>query len=332
MLASASGAVARPCHQRPGLADRRARAGVAAHVRAGRAPPRGRAGRRGGPQDLPVLRDVGRCLPVRHRSAVRQLRRGRRWGSWPPGPRPPSRTPVAAAGLVMLLAVFAFKVSAVPFHSWAPDTYEGAPVPVAAYLSVVSKTAGFAGARPGRGHVLVLEPGLGAVRRRARRRHHARRERRGAAPEAARCGCWPGRRSPRPGYVLVPFGAAVAAGEQAEGMLDAVVAYLVAYAAMNLGAFAVVAVVARRQPRVTLADFDGLAWRSPWLGAVPGAVPGRAGRAAARTDRAVRQAAGPRRARRDLGVVAGGRDGRRHGDRPGVLPVVRGSAVPPAEG
>ena len=48
-------------------------------------------------------------------------------------------TPIAIAGLVMLLAVFAFKVAAVPFHAWAPDTYEGASVPVAAYLSVVSK-------------------------------------------------------------------------------------------------------------------------------------------------------------------------------------------------
>jgi len=42
------------------------------------------------------------------------------------------------------LAGFGFKISAVPFHSWAPDVYEGAPLPVAAYLSVVSKAAGFA--------------------------------------------------------------------------------------------------------------------------------------------------------------------------------------------
>ena len=38
---------------------------------------------------------------------------------------------------------FAFKVSAVPFHTWAPDTYEGAPTPVTAFLSVSSKTGGF---------------------------------------------------------------------------------------------------------------------------------------------------------------------------------------------
>ena len=40
---------------------------------------------------------------------------------------------------------FAFKVSAVPFQFWAPDTYEGAPVPVAAFLAVASSAAGFAG-------------------------------------------------------------------------------------------------------------------------------------------------------------------------------------------
>src|SRR5690606_26746269 len=42
-----------------------------------------------------------------------------------------------------LFAGFGFKVSAVPFHFWAPDTYEGAPTPVTAYLSVNSKIAGF---------------------------------------------------------------------------------------------------------------------------------------------------------------------------------------------
>lgn len=46
--------------------------------------------------------------------------------------------------ILFTLAGFGFKVSAVPFHAWAPDVYQGAPVPIAAYLSVVSKAAGFA--------------------------------------------------------------------------------------------------------------------------------------------------------------------------------------------
>ncbi|HSA06110.1 MAG TPA: NADH-quinone oxidoreductase subunit NuoN [Candidatus Gastranaerophilales bacterium] len=45
---------------------------------------------------------------------------------------------------LMILAGFGFKISAVPFQAWTPDVYQGAPIPVAAYLSVVSKTAGFA--------------------------------------------------------------------------------------------------------------------------------------------------------------------------------------------
>ena len=48
-------------------------------------------------------------------------------------------------GVLFVLVGFGFKVAAVPFHFWAPDTYQGAPLPVAAYLSVGSKTAGFVG-------------------------------------------------------------------------------------------------------------------------------------------------------------------------------------------
>jgi NADH-quinone oxidoreductase subunit N len=50
---------------------------------------------------------------------------------------------VHTLGVVFVIVGFAFKVSAVPFHTWAPDTYEGAPAPVTAFLSVASKAAGF---------------------------------------------------------------------------------------------------------------------------------------------------------------------------------------------
>nr|YP_002049365.1 NAD(P)H-quinone oxidoreductase subunit 2 [Paulinella chromatophora]B1X5D6.1 RecName: Full=NAD(P)H-quinone oxidoreductase subunit 2, organellar chromatophore; AltName: Full=NAD(P)H dehydrogenase, subunit 2; AltName: Full=NADH-plastoquinone oxidoreductase subunit 2 [Paulinella chromatophora]ACB43155.1 NAD(P)H-quinone oxidoreductase subunit 2 [Paulinella chromatophora] len=55
-----------------------------------------------------------------------------------------SDTPVAALALVFVLATVAFKIAAVPFHQWTPDVYEGAPTPIVAFLSVGSKTAGFA--------------------------------------------------------------------------------------------------------------------------------------------------------------------------------------------
>src|SRR5204863_1665878 len=51
--------------------------------------------------------------------------------------------PIVTLGIVFCVVGFAFKVSAVPFHTWAPDTYEGAPTPITAFLSVASKAAGF---------------------------------------------------------------------------------------------------------------------------------------------------------------------------------------------
>jgi NADH-quinone oxidoreductase subunit N len=174
-------------------------------------------------------------------------------------------TPVATAGLVMVLAVIAFKISAVPFHAWAPDAYEGAPVPVAAFLSVVSKTSGFAAL------ALVLATfftwydvwapviAVMAVLTMVIANTVALRQR-----GAVRLLAWSS--IAQAGYVLVPFGAVVGGLAGSGGFLTAVVAYLVVYAAMNLGAFSVVALVARTQPHPRIADFAGLAWRAPWLG------------------------------------------------------------------
>ena len=55
-----------------------------------------------------------------------------------------SGDPLVVIGSIMIVAGFAFKISAVPFHMWSPDIYEGAPAPVAAFLAVGSKAAGFA--------------------------------------------------------------------------------------------------------------------------------------------------------------------------------------------
>lgn len=49
------------------------------------------------------------------------------------------------AGLALLLVGFSFKVAAAPFHSWAPDVYQGSPTPVASFMASVVKTAAFAG-------------------------------------------------------------------------------------------------------------------------------------------------------------------------------------------
>ncbi len=53
-------------------------------------------------------------------------------------------SPLLTLAVIMIVAGLAFKISLAPFHMWTPDVYEGAPTPVTAYLSVASKTAGFA--------------------------------------------------------------------------------------------------------------------------------------------------------------------------------------------
>ena len=77
---------------------------------------------------------------------------------------PGAHLTLAKVAILFVVVGFAFKVSAVPFQFWAPDTYEGAPVPVAAFLGVASSAAGFAGllqlmfvAFVGAGDVLVAD-------------------------------------------------------------------------------------------------------------------------------------------------------------------------------
>ena len=52
--------------------------------------------------------------------------------------------PAVIVGFMLMIAGVGFKVSAAPFHMWAPDAYEGAPLPITAFLSTLSKAAGFA--------------------------------------------------------------------------------------------------------------------------------------------------------------------------------------------
>jgi len=55
----------------------------------------------------------------------------------------PHSSPLAAVALVMVLVAFGFKVAAAPFHLWAPDVYQGAPAPTAAFIASASKLAGY---------------------------------------------------------------------------------------------------------------------------------------------------------------------------------------------
>jgi NADH-quinone oxidoreductase subunit N len=170
---------------------------------------------------------------------------------------------VAIAAVLFVVAGFAFKVSSVPFHFWAPDTYEGSPVPVAAFLSVASKAAGFAGLLQLMFHgflplaqfwapvfavlaVLTMTIGnLVAIQQRQIVRLLAY----SSIAQA--------------GYMLLPF-ALVGRGAD-EAAFGAAVLYILIYAVMTLGAFAVVVAMAREAPGALIADFAGLGSRAPAL-------------------------------------------------------------------
>jgi len=189
---------------------------------------------------------------------------------------------IAANGTNSLLAVaiflsivgFAFKISAVPFHFWAPDTYEGAPTPVTAFLSVASKAGGFValisilyfGFRPASDQwwpvvwvLAALSMTLGNLT--AIRQTNIVRM---LAYSSIAQG----------GFMLVPLVAAGIATTENHShasvteAMSAVVTYLLIYGAMNLGAFAVVIAVARRTRSAEISSYGGLFLTTPVLAVV----------------------------------------------------------------
>ncbi|MFJ5729882.1 NADH-quinone oxidoreductase subunit N [Streptomyces paradoxus] len=174
---------------------------------------------------------------------------------------------LAQTGVVLTLVGFAFKTAAVPFHFWVPDTYVGAPLPIAAYLSVIGKAVGFSGlilvtvvGLPSYAH--VWGPALAAlaaltmtVGNAAALRQQATR-----ASSAVRLLAWSS--VGQAGYLLVPIAAAAYSGD-AEKSIGSTVAYALMYGAVNLGAFAVAALVGRTKSLNRVADYRGLYASSP---------------------------------------------------------------------
>ncbi len=171
---------------------------------------------------------------------------------------------IEVMGIVFVIVGFAFKVSAVPFHTWAPDTYEGAPTPVTAFLSVASKAAGFVALvllvylafpqavdvyRPFFWVMAALTMTVGNVV--ALRQTNIVRL---LAYSSISQG----------GFIMMPL---VVAGStrSAEASLRAIVVYLIIYAATNLGAFAVVIAVSRKTRSGEISSFGGLFSYAPGL-------------------------------------------------------------------
>ncbi|HEY5915469.1 MAG TPA: NADH-quinone oxidoreductase subunit N, partial [Verrucomicrobiae bacterium] len=180
----------------------------------------------------------------------------------------PRLDPLLLLALVMVLVGLGFKVAAAPFHLWAPDVYQGAPVPSAAFIASGSKVAGFfvlaqvmlvgfKGAegsmawgafRPGWVAVLALIAGLSMVVGNLAALVQTSVRRLLAYSAIAHAG-----------YLLL---AVIGANQQT---LPALVYYALTYAVTALGAFGVVGVISGRNRGDRISDFAGLSRREPVL-------------------------------------------------------------------
>jgi NADH-quinone oxidoreductase subunit N len=169
-------------------------------------------------------------------------------------------SPIVDVGVALTIVGLAFKVAAVPFQVWVPDTYVGAPIPIAAYLSVVSKAAGLAGIAivlvafaPSLSDTWTVYVAVSAALTMTVGNLAALRQR-----HLVRLLAWSS--VAQAGYLLVP----IAAGGSADD-IGALQAYALMYAIVNIGAFAVVVAVSA-WGAVDIDDVTGLVRRQPLLG------------------------------------------------------------------
>jgi proton-translocating NADH-quinone oxidoreductase chain N len=171
---------------------------------------------------------------------------------------------VVIASTALVLFGLGYKAALVPFHFWTPDAYDGAPLPVAAYLSVLPKLAGLvalarilplalpddtAGWTTAIAVLAAATMTLGNV---------------AALPQRNVVRLLAYSSIAQSGYLLM----GVAALEASDQGLPALVYYALAYAAMNLAAFAVVVAVQRERGSVDLDAYRGLGRTHPWWTAV----------------------------------------------------------------
>jgi NADH-quinone oxidoreductase subunit N len=186
--------------------------------------------------------------------------------------------PLLFAGAAMLLVGFGFKIATAPFHVWTPDVYEGAPTPVTAFMAAGPKAAGFAS------FMRVFLFGFPIVTTAASTAGYAHKSWVGALAIMAVLTMTIGNvvaivqnnvkrmlaysSIAHAGYALVGFVAAGAATdpEQRSAALTSVAFYLLTYAVMNMGAFAIVTLIARRGDRQNnVDDYNGIGFSSPVL-------------------------------------------------------------------
>jgi NADH-quinone oxidoreductase subunit N len=172
---------------------------------------------------------------------------------------------------LLLVAGFAFKVSAVPFHFWTPDVYEGAPTVVTGFISTASKAAGFAvffrvfaagvfgTPQPGRPSqawwaMLVAMCILTMVLGNLLAIYQNDIKRMLAYSSIAQAG-----------YVMMGLVALLANSENSTDGGGAAIFYLLMYVFTNILAFGIIVLVTVRTRSTQMKDFYGLSRRSPWL-------------------------------------------------------------------
>src|SRR6266704_590682 len=167
---------------------------------------------------------------------------------------------LAYLGIALMFVGLGFKVAAAPFHIWTPDVYEGAPSPVVGFMSTAPKAAVFAvllrimfqAQAPGRVWLIWVAAALSMTIGNIAALVQDNIKRLLAYSSIAHAG-----------YLLVAFAALPANG------IPAAMFYTASYAAMNVGAFAVVGHFAGAGERyVTLEDYSGLGRRSPLLAGI----------------------------------------------------------------
>jgi NADH-quinone oxidoreductase subunit N len=181
------------------------------------------------------------------------------------GPLPRGQETLVLAAILFVVAGFAFKVSAVPFQFWAPDTYEGAPVPVAAFLATASKAAGFAGLlqlmfvafvnqhefwTPIFAALSIATMTIGNLVA-LQQQQVVRLLAYSSIAQA--------------GYMLLPFALVSSDAAVNQDAFAAAVTYILIYAIMTLGAFAVVIAMSRESRGLLISDFAGLGRRAGLL-------------------------------------------------------------------
>src|SRR5712671_1483293 len=186
--------------------------------------------------------------------------------------------PLLFAGAAMLIVGFGFKVATAPFHVWTPDVYEGAPTPVTAFMAAGPKAAGFAS------FMRVFVFGFPIATAVASAGGYAHQAWIGALAVMAILTMTVGNvvaivqnnvkrmlaysSIAHAGYALVGFVAAGAATdpEQRSAALTSVTFYLLTYAVMNMGAFAIITLIGRSNDRNNeVDDYNGIGFLSPVL-------------------------------------------------------------------